>query len=83
MSGQTFTQRRALRAYRDAQREAIHKAERAAHLRTPQPPEPCNFCAAPEPEAREPFDWLDAALFVCCGVLLAVFVVAVIVWWLP
>ena len=38
-------ERRAIRTYNKAQRDAIHAVEREAITREPQPPEPCNFCA--------------------------------------
>lgn len=68
MSTQTFTQRRALRAYNEAHREAIRQAERVAHVRQP---EPANFCAPSDPDGREPFDWIDSAVFLCCGTVVA------------
>jgi len=42
--GATLTSRRAIRAYAEAQREAIHHAERQAMRQ----PEPVNFCAPVE-----------------------------------
>jgi hypothetical protein len=68
--GPTPASRRAIRAYADAQREAIHHAERQATRATPRQPEPANFCAPVEHE-REPFDWIDSAVFLCCGVIVA------------
>ncbi len=71
MSTQTYTQRRALRAYNEARREALHLAERERRMREPRAPEPVNFCAPAEPDTREPFDWIDSAVFLSCGVIVA------------
>jgi hypothetical protein len=74
----TFTQRRAIRAYLEAQRDAIHHAERQAKRSAPRQPEPANFCA-PVAVEREPFDWIDSAVFLCCGVIVAA-VILVLSW---
>jgi hypothetical protein len=55
MSVTILQTRRAIRAYDDVHRAAIHHTEREVATREPQPPEPCNFCAhddAPPPADR-------------------------------
>lgn len=55
MNAHPFHDRRAIRAYNEAQRDAIYATEREAIQREPTAPEPCNFCAhddAPAPIDR-------------------------------
>lgn len=55
MNTQTLTQRRAIHAYNEAHRGAIYHAER-----TPA-----------APHQPEPFDWIDSAVFLSFGVVVA------------
>lgn len=61
MNAHPFHDRRAIRAYNEAQRDAIYATEREANQREPKAPEPCNFCA-PEDYAPDRFAELRADL---------------------
>jgi len=55
MNTPPYYERRAIRTYNEAKRDAIHAVERDTITRDPRPPEPCNFCAhddAPVPVDR-------------------------------
>lgn len=56
----------------EAQQRAM-EAERYARLAKAleeDAKQPANFCATVD-DAREPFDWIDSAVFLCCGAVVA------------